>query len=175
VKELLRLTKAVETRHGDKKMLASLARMRFINSNESLSEAVTKWIKNNSEKRFLMFTENERFGLRFKVPMFNSKSVDDTVLKQFQDGTINQLCLIKKGSAGVTYPNLDNILITAINSNGENLEQMLGRALLTDTEHSDVHIFVTSRQFQLNWLGSALSNIPEEKIVWLKTPNFFVK
>ncbi len=175
VNELTKLTKRVETSYGDKKMLASLARMRFINSNESLSEAVTKWIKNNSEKRFLMFTENERFGLRFKVPMFNSKSKDDSVLKQFIAGSINQLCLIKKGSAGITYPNLDNILITAINSNGENLEQMLGRSLLVDTIHSDIHIFITDKQFQLNWLRSALENVPIEKIIWIKTPSIFVK
>jgi superfamily II DNA or RNA helicase len=170
VKELARLTKAVETRHGEKKMLASLSRMRFINSNGSLLDVINKWIKDNPDKRFIMFTENEVFGLKFGIPMFNSKSKDDSVLKQFQDGSINQLLLIKKGSAGITYPNLDNILITAINSNGETLEQMLGRSLLIDTEHSDVHIFTTNKQFQLNWLSSALSNIPDEKIIWLLKP-----
>lgn len=175
VKELDRLTNRVENTYGDKKMLAALARMRFINSNKSLTESVLKWIRMNPNKRFLMFTENEAFGKQFNVPMFNSKSVDDSVLKQFQEGTINQLCLIKKGSAGVTYPNLDNILITSINSNGENLEQMLGRALLTDTSHSDIHIFVTNKSFQLKWLNSALSNIPEEKIIWIKSTEIFAK
>jgi superfamily II DNA or RNA helicase len=175
VGELDRLTKRVENTYGDKKMLAALSRMRFINTNKSLALNVMRWIRMNPDKRFIIFTENQEFGKQFKIPMFNSKSVDDTILKQFQDGTINQLCLIKKGSAGVTYPNLDNILITSINSNGENLEQMLGRALLTDTEHSDIHIFVTSRPFQLNWLNSALSNIPEEKIVWLKSSEIFAK
>jgi len=48
------------------------------------------------------------------------------------------------------------------------LEQMLGRSLLVDTEHSDIHIFVTDKQFQLNWLESALYNIPKEKIIWVK-------
>jgi superfamily II DNA or RNA helicase len=170
IQELARLTANVERLHGQKKMLASLSRMRFINTNQSLIMAIAKWINNNPGKRFIMFTENEAFGKLFGIPMFNSKSKDDSVLKLFQDESINQLCLIKKGSAGITYPNLDNILITAINSNGETLEQMLGRSLLTDTEHSDVHIFVTNKQFQLNWLSSALSNIPDEKIIWLKKP-----
>jgi len=168
VKELAKLTERVEKYKGEKKMLASLARMRFINSNDSLLFAVTKWIKENPGKRFLMFTENENFGKKFHLPMFNSKSPDDSVLKAFQKGEINQLCLIKKGSAGITYPDLDNILITSINSNGETLEQMLGRSLLLDTEHSDLHIFVTDKKFQLEWLNSALYNIKEEKIVWLK-------
>lgn len=170
VNELLRLSKAIGTSFGDRKMFAALARMRFINSNGSLFDAVNNWIKANPGKRFIMFTENEKFGKKFKLPMFNSKSIDDSILQQFQDGTINKLCLIKKGSAGVTYPKLDNILITAINSNGENLEQMLGRSLLTDTEHSDIHIFITNKEFQLNWLSSALSNIPDEKIIWLLKP-----
>lgn len=168
VKELARLTERVEKFRGDQKMIASLSRMRFINSNDSLLYAVVNWIRENPGKRFLMFTENEQFAKKFHLPMFNSKSKDDTVLKAFQKGEINQLCLIKKGSAGITYPDLDNILITSINSNGETLEQMLGRSLLLDTEHSDIHIFVTDKKFQLEWLKSALYNIKEEKIVWLK-------
>jgi superfamily II DNA or RNA helicase len=175
VKELNRLTRNVETRHGDRKMLASLGRMRFINSNGSLFDAVNRWIKEHSDRRFIMFTENETFALKFGLPMFNSKSKDDSVLKEFQEGVINKLCLIKKGSAGVTYPNLDNILITAINSNGETLEQMLGRALLLDTDKAEIHIWCTDRVFQLNWLHSALSNIPEDKITWIKTGNHAVK
>jgi len=168
VKELARLTKKVENTYGDKKMLASLSRMRFINTNESLLSNVVSWIIDNSKKRFLIFTENEVFGKRFKLPMYNSKSKDDSVLQDFISGKINHLCLIRKGSAGVTYPNLDNILITSINSNGENLEQMLGRALLLDTEHSNIHIFVTDKTFQLNWLESALSNIDKSRITWVK-------
>jgi superfamily II DNA or RNA helicase len=167
IKELARLSKVIEISHGDKKMIASLSRMRFINSNGSLFEAVRRWIRNNPEKRFIMFTENQTFGKKFGIPMFNSKSEDNSILVQFQKGEINQLCLIKKGSAGITYPNLDNILITAINSNGENLEQMLGRALLKDTIHADIHIFITNNDFQLKWLNSALANIPLEKIIWV--------
>lgn len=168
VKELNRLTGRVENSYGDAKMLAALSRMRFINSNDSLLLYVSKWIKKNPGMRFIMFTDNEKFGSKFRLPMYNSKSKDDSVLQAFIKGEINQLCLIRKGSAGVTYPNLDNILITSINSNGENLEQMLGRSLLFDTEHSDIHIFVTDRQFQLNWLESALYNIEKSKIVWVK-------
>lgn len=168
VKELARLSKKVGNSYGDKKMIASLNRMRFINTNESLLSFVVTWIIDNPGKRFIIFTDNENFGKKFKLPMYNSKSKDDKVLQAFIKGEINQLCLIRKGSAGVTYPNLDNILITSINSNGENLEQMLGRALLLDTVHSDIHIFTTDKAFQLNWLESALSNIDKSRITWVK-------
>jgi hypothetical protein len=148
--------------------LAALTRMRFINTNESLVSAIRMWIKDNPNERFIMFTDNEAFGTRFNLPMFNSKSKDDVVLKQFQSGEIDQLCLIKKGSAGVTYPNLRSILITSINSNGETLEQMLGRALLTDTERANIHVFVSDKDFQSKWLESALLNIEKYRIYGLK-------
>jgi hypothetical protein len=45
---------------------------------------------------------------------------------------------------------------------------MLGRALLLDTIHSDIHIFTTDKPFQLNWLESALSNIEKSRIIWVK-------
>lgn len=169
VKELERLTGRVTMTKGLHKKLAAIGRMRFINSNDSLLEAVKNWIAINPDERFLVFVENEAFGLKLNIPMFNSKSKDDSVLKQFQSGEINQLCLIKKGSSGVTYPNLNHILITSINSNGENFEQMLGRSLLKDTPKSNIHVFTTSHSFQLGWLKNALTNISESKIVKLSS------
>jgi len=168
-RECDRLTYKFNKAKGEKsKMMAALTRMRFINSNESLITSIKQWISDNPDERFIMFTDNEDFGKRFNLPMYNSKSENDELLKQFQNEEINQLVLIKKGSAGVTYPNLRNILITSINSNGETLEQMLGRALLTDTERANIHVFVSDRDFQLRWLDSALLNIKEERIFGLK-------
>ena len=167
-KECNRLTNRVMLSTGQQKMFASLERMRFINSCQSLIDAVNKWIAKNEDKRFILFSSDEKTGLRYNLPMFNSKSKDDTILKQFQQGEINQLCLLKKASAGVTFPNLENILVTAINSNGENLEQMIGRSLLKDCDNSsNIHIFVSSETFQLKWLSNSLQNIDKSKIVYL--------
>lgn len=163
--ECTRLTDKVDkSPFGSQLMIHALNRMRFINSNESLIGAIRAWIKANPDERFIMFTENEKFGQNFNIPMFNSKSKDNADLRKFQAGEINRLCLIKKGSAGITYPNLRNILITAINSNGETIEQMIGRSLLTDTERANIHVFVSDKEFQLKWLKSALYNIKSERI-----------
>ncbi len=166
-KECRRLTSRVQLTQGKEKMFHSLARMRFINSCNSLINSVNSWIKANPDERFLLFTGDENIGKRYNIPMFNSKSKTDINLKNFQEGSINQLCLIKKGSAGITYPNLRTILITAINSNGENLEQMIGRSLLTDTETANIHIFVSKEEFQQKWLTSALKNIAKNRIKYL--------
>jgi len=166
-KECNRLGNRILKSVGQQKMFAALERMRFINSTNSLFNVVNNWIKANPNERFILFSSSEKTGEKYNVPMFNSKSKDDSVLKAFQDGNINRLCLIKKASAGVTFPNLSNILITAINSNGENLEQMIGRSLLDDTEHSNIHIFVSNETFQQNWLKKSLESISKNKIKYL--------
>jgi len=163
-KECNRLSNRILQSYGEEKKWAALNRMRFINSSNSMINYVNNWIRNNKEKRFILFSSDENTGMKYSLPMFNSKSKDDEILKQFQNEEINQLCLIKKGSAGVTYKNLDTILITAINSNGENLFQQIGRSLLTDTETSNIHIFVSSEEFQLKWLTKSLVGINKDKI-----------
>lgn len=163
--ECKRLSKKIQTTYGQQQMFHALVRMRFINNCNSLIETVNKWIYNNLNERFILFTGSEEIGKKYNLPMFNSKSKNDSVLQDFISGKINQLCLIRKGSAGITYPNLKTILITAINSNGENLEQMLGRSLLNDTENAEIHIFVSDEEFQLKWLKSALQGINKNKII----------
>lgn len=166
-KECNRLSNRILNSYGEEKKFAALNRMRFINSSNSLFKAVNTWIKNNKDERFLLFSSDEKTAMKYNLPMFNSKSINDGVLQQFQREEINQLCLIKKGSVGVTYHNLKNILITAINSNGENLLQQIGRSLLTDTDDSNIHIFVSTEEFQQNWLKKALQGIEKNKIHYI--------
>ena len=166
-KECNRLSNRILMSNGQQKMFASLERMRFINSCQSLIDTVNKWIAKNEDERFILFSSDEKTGLRYNLPMFNSKSKDDTVLKEFQQGEINQLCLLRKASAGVTFPELQNIVITAINSNGENLEQMIGRSLLDDTEHSNIHIFVSTEEFQNKWLKKSLDLVNNSRIKYV--------
>jgi superfamily II DNA or RNA helicase len=165
--EAVRLTTRVNNSEGQSKMFSAIQRMAFINSNHSLINVVNKWITEHSEDRFLLFAGSEKIGLNYNIPMFNNKSKTTENLDNFIAEKINKLCLIKKGSAGVTYPNLSKIVITAVNSNGENLEQMVGRALLTDTEDAEVHIFVSDQSFQTNWLNTALCRVNKDKISYL--------
>ncbi len=166
LKECNRLSKKVDTTYGQEKMFHALNRMRFINSCNSLTFNVNRWITNNPLTRFILFTGDENVGKRYNLPMYNSKSKSDDVLIHFQQETINQLCLIKKGKQGITYPNLQHILITAIDSNSENLEQAIGRSLLDDTDDATIHIFVSNQEFQQKWLNKAISGINPDKITY---------
>ena len=164
-KECLRMSKKVDESFGKDKMMAALFRMKMINSCQSLIRNVQQWIENNPDKRFILFTGDEKVGLNYNIPMFNSKSKNNDVLKDFQEYRSNSLCLIKKGGTGVTYEGLDTILITDINSNSETLEQRCGRSLLFEEgKESVVHIFCSMEDFQLRWLESSLKSINPDRI-----------
>ena len=164
-KECQRMSKKVDNSFGTEKMMAALFRMKMINSCQSLVRNVRKWIHDNPDKRFILFTGDEKVGMNYNIPMFNSKSKNNDVLKDFQEYRSNSLCLIKKGGTGVTYEGLDTILITDINSNSETLEQRCGRSLLFEEgKESTVHIFCSTEQFQLNWLEKSLKSINPDRI-----------
>lgn len=164
-KECQRMTKKVDNSFGKDKMVAALFRMKMINSCQSLIRNVKKWIEDNPDKRFILFTADEKVGMNYNMPMFNSKSKNNDVLKDFQEYRSNSLCLIKKGGTGVTYEDLDTILITDINSNSETLEQRCGRSLLFEEgKESTVHIFCSLEEFQMNWLNKSLESINPNRI-----------
>ena len=166
-KECQRMSKKVDESFGMNKMMVALFRMKMINSCQSLIRVVKKWIEDNPDKRFILFTGDEKVGLNYNIPMFNSKSKNNDVLKDFQEYRSNSLCLIKKGGTGVTYEGLDTILITDINSNSETLEQRCGRSLLFEEgKESTIHIFCSTEPFQMNWLEKALSSIKPDKITY---------
>ena len=164
-KECQRMSKKIDNSFGQDKMMAALFRMKMINSCQSLIRVVKKWIEDNPNKRFILFTGDEKVGMNYNIPMFNSKSKTNDVLKDFQEYRSNSLCLIKKGGTGVTYEGLDTILITDINSNSETLEQRCGRSLLFEEgKESVVHIFCSMEDFQLRWLESSLKSINPDRI-----------
>lgn len=164
-KECQRMSKRVDNSFGKDKMMAALFRMKMINSCQSLIRVVKKWIEDNPDKRFILFTGDEKVGMNYNIPMFNSKSKNNDVLKDFQEHGSNSLCLIKKGGTGVTYEGLDTILITDINSNSETLEQRCGRSLLFEEgKESTVHIFCSTEDFQMRWLESSLKSINPDRI-----------
>jgi len=164
-KECQRMSKKIDNSFGQDKMMAALFRMKMINSCQSLIRTVKQWIENNPDKRFILFTGDEKVGMNYNIPMFNSKSKNNDVLKDFQEYRSNSLCLIKKGGTGVTYEGLDTILITDITSNSETLEQRCGRSLLFEKDkESVIHIFCSTEPFQMKWLELSLKSINPDRI-----------
>ena len=62
-KECNRLGNRILKLSGQQKMFASLERMRFINSCNSLIEKVNKWISENKDERFILFSSDKKQDL----------------------------------------------------------------------------------------------------------------
>lgn len=152
----------------DELKFAALNRMRFINSCTSLVNRVQNWQISNKNRRYLLMCADSEVSKKFSIPTFNSKSKDDKNLLDFQTGKINQLALVRKSTTGITYPNLDTVVITNIDSNSENLLQKLSRSLLLDcpSKEAEIHLFVSSELFQMKWLTKATKDIPSHKIIF---------
>lgn len=168
-KELAYLTKVLDTakmQHRDMKFPA-LNRMRFINKLPSLKKNTQILMHHLKDKRYLLYGADTEFVDGLGIPTHHSKNMKEDNLKKFQDGEINQLGLVQLASQGVTFKNLDTVVITNINSNSENLFQKLGRTLLQEgSKVSQIYILCTDQPFQKKWLLAALADIPREKITY---------
>ncbi len=169
VKELAYLTKVLDTAKasGRDMKFPALNRMRFINKLPSLKRNTQILMHHLKDKRYLLYGADTDFVDGLGIPTHHSKNIKEDNLKKFQDGEINQLGLVQLASQGVTFKNLDTVIITNINSNSENLFQKLGRTLLQEASKvSQIYILCTEEEFQKKWLFKALQDIPREKITF---------
>jgi superfamily II DNA or RNA helicase len=168
-KELVYLTKVLDTAKasGRDMKFPALNRMRFINKLPSLKRNTQILMHHLKDKRYLLYGADTDFVDGLGIPTHHSKNIKEDNLKKFQDGEINQLGLVQLASQGVTFKNLDTVIITNINSNSENLFQKLGRTLLLDSSKvSQIYILCTDEPFQKKWLDASLKDIPREKITF---------
>lgn len=166
-KELHYLTKALanaKNGHRDMKFPA-INRMRFMNKLPSLKKNTQILMNHLKDKRYLLYAADTEFIDGLGIHTHHSKNIKENNLVKFQNEEINKLGLVQLASQGVTFKNLDTVIITNINSNSENLFQKLGRTLLQEeSKVSQVYILCTDLPFQKKWLDAALSDIPVEKI-----------
>ena len=121
------------------------------------------------DKKVLLFGGETSFIDSLGIKTHHSKNESVNHLQEFIDGKINQLGLVNIGSTGITFPNLDTIIITNINSNCEHLFQKLARSLLKEEgKHSTIYILCSTEEYQQKWLKKGISQIPKEKIKWGK-------
>jgi superfamily II DNA or RNA helicase len=168
-KELAYLTKAIDVAKvsGRDMKFPALNRMRFINKLPSLTRNTKILMHHLKDKRYLLYGADTEFVDGLGIPTHHSKNIKEDNLKKFQDGEINQLGLVQLAAQGVTFKNLDTVIITNINSNSENLFQKLGRTLLQEASKvSQIYILCTDEPFQKKWLDASLKDIPREKITY---------
>lgn len=159
-----------EILNGSKNIkFAVLKRLRLIYDNES-KIAIAKKLVDNLEGRKLVFTATSKQADELSENSYHSKT-DGSNLRKFIDGKINVLSLVNKGGTGVTYHNVDHIIITQIDSdhNGSTT-QKISRALLKQKKYkASIWLLYLRNTKDETWLKSVLSNFDSSKIVKFTT------
>jgi superfamily II DNA or RNA helicase len=158
------------TKRFQLKML-SLKRMRILHSNPNKIKVVKQLIKDNTDKRLLVFSSETKLLDQFEIPSYHSKNHDEQLKEDFCSGKGNILGVLKMFNQGVTVKPINMCILHNFTSNPENLEQQLNR--ITGFEYDNpnkkaiVYIICTKETQEVKWLHKALAQIPKDKIKYL--------
>lgn len=153
----------------DFKFLA-LHRNRVLQSSRAKQFKTIKLLKQHGDKKTLVFTGLKKVSEALGIPYYHSTSSDDSVFDSFRDGGISSLAVVNIGRAGVTFSDLECIIINSFTGNEETTEQIIARALNRDKEDkmAEIHIVTSSEEAELKKLNKTLSSFKQENISWLK-------
>lgn len=164
-KHLKTLSNRILNTNGELQKLARLNRMRYINTCDSAKHVCRKLIKDLQNKRLLFYGPDTKFIDEMEIPTYHNKNLKKDNLNKFLNGEIDKLGLCQLANEGVTFTDLDTIIVSNINSNSENLFQKLARSLLLEeNKKSTIYIVCSDEDFQIKWLTKALENVPKNKI-----------
>lgn len=144
-----------------------LQRMRFINSCKSKNDYAKKLLE-KLPGRTLIFTGGIEQAESICENTYHSKTTDEK-LNQFIDGKIDKLACVNAGGVGFTYRNVDNILITQVNSNKKGqIVQKIARGLVKQEGYkANIYILYLKNTVDENWLNSSLEDFNTDKVKYL--------
>ena len=150
-------------------MHLALARNRLSLSSIAKNEKTISLLKKLYDKRVLVFTGLSKVADDLGIPSYHSKSKNDEAFKAFQEGRINHLALAAMGKVGVTYPNLDSVILTNFTYNAEESSQILNRAIKLDYKDkiADLHILCLNEPPELKKIKESLSMLDITKIKYI--------
>jgi hypothetical protein len=106
-----------------------------------------------------VFTGLAKVADEVGCPSYHSKSKNDGNFQDFKNGEINHLALAAMGKIGVTYPDLDSVILTNFTYNAEESSQILNRAIKLDYHGkiADLHILCLNEKPELKKINEYLT------------------
>jgi superfamily II DNA or RNA helicase len=156
-------------RQGANFMHLALARNRLSLSSLGKVNHVKKLLEKLSDKRVLVFTGLANVADNLGIPSYHSKSKDDSAYLEFQSGKNNHLALAAMGKVGVTYTDLDSVILLNFTYNAEETSQILNRAIKLDykSKMADLHVICLNEPAEIKKVKESLSMLDENKIKYL--------
>ena len=149
-----------------------LNRMRFLYNLKSKHEFAKKFIK-KLEGRTLVFTGSIAQAEDMSQYTYHSKT-DDKWLEAFKNGEIDELALVNAGGVGHTFRNVDNLVITQVNSDGKgDATQKIARSLvLQEGYKANIYILCVINTVDESWKNEVLKNFKRENIEHVSYKNY---
>lgn len=116
-----------------------------------------------SPNRKLIFTSRKEDCNLFTNNIYHSDT-DDTALKAFAEGKVNDLISIKQIRTGGNFKNFDTIFSSQINNKKSTFMQDLGRLFRLEVDQlGTIYAFYADDTQDMIWAMNATKDIPEEK------------
>ncbi len=150
-------------------MHLALARNRLSLSSLGKTNYLKGLLKKLSDKRVVVFTGLSKVADEIGIPSYHSKSPNDDAFTGFQRGEHNHLALAAMGKVGVTYKELDSVILLNFTYNAEETSQILNRAIKLDykSKVADLHIICLSEKAELKKIKESLSMLDATKIKYV--------
>ena len=153
-----------------------LNRMRLLHSSWQKEQFVIKFLKENPDKRYLIFCSTQKQAELLCPNVFHSKSGEDAYNK-FQKGEINHLAVVSIVDTGYTFHNMDGGIVIGANSNKNGtISQKLARMLVPRDDGSPVDLYLLSMlntQEQKKWVKNSIEDFDPDKITYIYyKPNY---
>jgi len=156
-------------REGANFMHLALTRNRLSQSSIGKMNHLKKLLKKLEDKRVIIFTGLANVADSIGIPSYHSKSKDDSAYTGFQEGKHNHLALAAMGKMGVTYKDLDSVILLNFTYNAEESSQILNRAIKLDYNGkvADLHILCLNVLPELKKIKESVSMLDQSKIKYL--------
>ena len=156
-------------RQGTNFMFMALARNRLSLSSLGKMNYTKALLKKLSDKRVLVFTGLAAVADDLGIASYHSKSKTDKGYTDFQNGKANHLALAAMGKMGVTYHDLDSVILLNFTYNAEETSQILNRAIKLDYHNkiADLHIICLREAPEMKKIKESLSMLDQSKIKYV--------
>lgn len=161
---------AKKRKEGENTMYLALARNRLSLSSIGKLNYVKKLLKTLENKRVIIFTGLADVADNIGIASYHSKSTSNINFIQFQAGIVNQLALAEIGRIGVSFKNLDYVIMLNPVYNQETMAQTVNRAIQLDYKDKCAQIIITciNEEPEIKKVQEGLGMLDKSKIIWKK-------
>lgn len=156
-------------KEGKETMHLLLSRNRLSTSSIGKMNHLKKLLETLKDKRVVVFCGLTDVADKTYIPSYHNKSENDDNFQKFQREEIPHLALANMGKMGVSFKNLDCVILLNATGNKEETAQMCNRAIKLDYtgKVANIHIIALNEEAEINKIKSTLSMLDKTKIKYL--------